>query len=113
MMLIPCGPKAVPTGGAGVARPACSSSFNTARIFFLLIEPGDSPRPSIYVPALVDLLDLEQVELHRSLATEHVDQHLELALLRVDLVHLAVEVGERSVDHAHRLADLELDADLR
>ena len=28
---------AVPTGGAGVARPACSSSFNTVLIFFLLI----------------------------------------------------------------------------
>src|SRR5438270_9730996 len=107
MMLIPWGPKAVPTGGAGVARPACSSSFNTVRIFFLLIEPWKFPRPSICV-WLVDFLDLKQVKLHRRLPAEHVDQHLELALLRVDLVDLAVEVGERSVDNAHRLADLEL-----
>src|SRR5439155_4002319 len=61
----------------------------------------------------VDLLDLKKVELHRRLSAEHVDQHLQLALLRVDLIDLAVEVGERSVDHAHRLADLELDANLR
>src|SRR6266849_4591037 len=62
---------------------------------------------------LVDLLDLQQVQLHRRLTAEHVDQHLELALLGVDLVDLAVEVGERTVDNAHRLADLELDTDLR
>src|SRR5665213_2200164 len=98
MMLIPWGPSAVPTGGAGVALPACSSSLSTARIFFLL--------------NLVDFLDLQQVELDGSFPAEHVDEHLELALLRVDLVHLAVKVGERSIDHAHRLADLELDPDL-
>src|SRR5438093_1933086 len=100
MMLMPCGPSAVPTGGAGVALPACSSSLSTARTFFLLIG------------ALVDLLDLEQIQLDGSLAPEHVDQHLELALLGVDLVDLAMEVGEWTVDHADRLADCELDADL-
>src|SRR5258706_1565299 len=104
MMLMPCGPSAVPTGGAGVARPAWSSSLSTVRIFFL-------PISSLYV--LVDLLDLQQVELHRRLAPEHVDEHLQLALLRVDLVDLAVEIGERSIDDAHGLADRELDADLR
>src|SRR5258708_4477550 len=62
---------------------------------------------------LVDLFDLQQVELDRSLASEHVDEHLELSLLGVDLVDLAVEVGERSVDDAHGLTDLELDPNLR
>src|SRR5947199_1758777 len=100
MMLMPCGPSAVPTGGAGVAFPACSSSLRTARTFFLPMR-------------LVDLLHLEQVQLDRRLAAEHVDQHFELALLGVDLVHLAVEVCERTVDDPHRLADLELDPDLR
>src|SRR5690349_16787105 len=100
MMLMPCGPSAVPTGGAGVALPACSSSLRTARTFFL---------PT----CLVHLLNLQQVELDRRLAAEHVDEHLELALLGVDLVDLAVEVGERPVDHPHGLADRELDADLR
>src|SRR5918993_1516649 len=35
MMLTPCGPRAVPTGGAGVAAPACSWTFTSAAIFFL------------------------------------------------------------------------------
>src|ERR1035437_878751 len=111
MMLMPWGPSAVPTGGAGVAFPACSSSFRTARIFFLLIGVGPS-LPYLCPCGSVNLLDLEQVELDRGLSPKHVDEHLELALFGVDLVHLAVEVRERSVDHAYRLADLELDPDL-
>src|SRR6266567_4630975 len=101
MMLTPCGPRAVPTGGAGVALPAWSSILSTARTFFFPI------------PASVDLLDLQEVELDRRLPAEHVDQHLQLALLGVDLIDLAVEVGERSIHDPHRLADLELDPDLR
>src|SRR4051812_9451475 len=36
MMLTPCGPRAVPTGGAGVAAPACSCTLTRAAIFFFL-----------------------------------------------------------------------------
>ena len=36
MMLTPCGPSAVPTGGAGVAAPACSCTLTTAATFFFL-----------------------------------------------------------------------------
>src|SRR3981081_3548114 len=104
MMLMPWGPSAVPTGGAGGALPASSSIFSTARIFFF-------PIPSLCV-SLVDLLDLEEVELDRSLPAEHVDEDLELAALGVDVVHLAVAVGERPVDDADGLADLEVDPDL-
>src|SRR3954469_22902995 len=35
MMLTPCGPSAVPTGGAGVAEPALSCTLTSAAIFFL------------------------------------------------------------------------------
>src|SRR5689334_24379775 len=35
MMLTPCGPSAVPTGGAGLAAPACSCTLTSAAIFFL------------------------------------------------------------------------------
>src|SRR3954467_7451617 len=35
MMLTPCGPSAVPTGGAGVAEPALSWTLTSAAIFFL------------------------------------------------------------------------------
>src|SRR5919112_1858042 len=34
MMLTPCGPRAVPTGGAGVAAPALSCTLTSAAIFF-------------------------------------------------------------------------------
>src|SRR5215471_2787308 len=36
MMLTPCGPRAVPTGGAGVACPAFSCTLTIAAIFFFL-----------------------------------------------------------------------------
>src|SRR5689334_4115649 len=35
MMFTPWGPSAVPTGGAGVAAPACSWTLTSAAIFFL------------------------------------------------------------------------------
>src|SRR5690348_9086336 len=35
MMLTPWGPRAVPTGGAGVAEPAWSCTLTSAAIFFL------------------------------------------------------------------------------
>ena len=38
MMLMPCGPSAVPTGGAGEAWPACSWILTIARTFFLPID---------------------------------------------------------------------------
>src|SRR5580700_2448075 len=104
MMLSPCGPSAVPTGGAGVALPACNCSLMTVLIFFLLMLSLNS--------CLTQPLDLEQVELDGGLATEHVHEHLEFALLDVDLGHLAMEVRERPVDDAHVLADLVLDIDL-
>src|SRR6266487_6947072 len=63
MMLTPCGPRAVPTGGAGVALPACSSIIRTVRTFFLDMSLLSGLR-------LVDLLDLEQVEIHRRLAPD-------------------------------------------
>ena len=36
MMLTPCGPSAVPTGGAGVALPAAIWSFTIACTFFAI-----------------------------------------------------------------------------
>jgi hypothetical protein len=36
MMLTPCGPRAVPTGGAGVALPAAIWSFTIAWTFFAM-----------------------------------------------------------------------------
>src|SRR4030042_5301575 len=89
MMLTPCCPKAEPTGGAGVAFPACNWSLRTARIFLANLQP----------------LHLEEVQLHRRLPSQEGDQHLDLALLQVDLVHTADEVDEGAVGDADALAD--------
>src|SRR5215475_3168460 len=46
IMLTPCGPRAVPTGGAGVAFPAGIWSFTIPVTFFAILTPVRSqPRP--------------------------------------------------------------------
>src|SRR5262244_3992836 len=80
MMLTPCGPSAVPTGGAGVAAPALSCTLTTAAIFFFL---GAAMLGSL-VPYVCtdwdgsDLGDLVKGQLDRGLAAEDRHQHLEL-----------------------------------
>src|ERR671936_712394 len=79
MMLTPCWPSAGPTGGAGFACPPGICSLISVRTFLAIS---------------VQLLDLVEGELHRDLALEDVDEHLELLLVRVHVDDLAVEVGE-------------------
>src|SRR5579859_2724977 len=98
MMLTPCGPSAVPTGGAGVAAPAGSCTLTTALIFFLL--GGIVP----YFP--LELGDLIKRKLDRRLAAEDRHEHLELLRDRVDLVHGRRERRERAIHNGNRLADL-------
>ena len=57
MMFTPCGPRAVPTGGAGVAAPAGHWSFTTAWIFLAisLLDIGGcygAPRPAAMTRAV-------------------------------------------------------------
>src|SRR5271157_3946156 len=98
MVWTPCGPRAVPTGGAGVAPPAGSWILTTARIFFLgamwvrLLVRGCV---SAWREAL-ELRHLAELELDRGLPAEDVDEDLELELVLVDLGHLAGEVGKRA-----------------
>src|SRR5580693_993071 len=107
MVWTPCGPSAVPTGGAGVADPASSWIFTTASTFFfggivcLLLR---------VLSGRLELRDLAEFELDRRLPAEDVDQHLELELVLVDLRDLAREVGERPFLDPDRLVDLVLEA---
>src|SRR3954451_2039791 len=103
-MLMPCGPSAVPTGGAGVAAPAGSWRVRTMRIF---LATGESSGP------FLELLDLEEVELDWGLAAEDAHQDLDLVALRVDLLDRADELGERTVGDSNALALGECDAVLR
>src|SRR5215218_3702962 len=102
-MLMPCGPSAVPTGGAGVALPAGSCSVRTIRIFLATC---------CSLPASLQLLDLEEVELDRGLPAEDAHEDLQLVALRIDLVHGADELRERAVGDAHALALRERDPEL-
>src|SRR5690242_20945580 len=71
MMLMPCGPSAVPTGGAGVACPAGIWILTTAAsLFFATVCAPLSSR--------LQLRDLAELELDRGLTPEDVHQHLEL-----------------------------------
>src|SRR5579863_844046 len=95
---IPCGPRAVPTGGAGVAPPASSWILTTATIFLaMVLSLGD-----------LELRDLGEVELHRGLSSEYVHEHLDLQLVLVDLGHVARERGEGTGLDLHRVVHFEL-----
>src|SRR6266496_3487838 len=107
MMFTPCWPRAVPTGGAGVAWPALIWSLTMAVTFLRgLRAPFDTPITSCgpsgprgppavarVLPAS-DLGDLVEAQLDRGLPVEDVHQDLELALVHVDLADGPVEVGE-------------------
>src|ERR1051325_10296358 len=52
MMLIPCGPRAVPTGGAGVAGPAGICNFTNPVAFFAITLLSTSSLPLLFCAAV-------------------------------------------------------------
>src|SRR4051812_18359632 len=107
MIATPWGPRAVPTGGAGVAAPAGIWILTMAATFFFAIAwclptsvDGRLCQPELQLGYLGEL------EFDGRLASEDVHEHLELELILVDLDDLAREVGERTLTHADGLADL-------
>src|SRR5689334_13685116 len=91
MILTPCGPRAVPTGGAGVALPAAICSLTIACTFLATLE----------------LLHLQEIQLDRRRAAENGHHDLERVALVVHFVHHAVEAGERPFVDPHLVALLE------
>src|SRR4029077_4937988 len=76
MMFTPCGPSAVPTGGAGFAAPAGHCSFTIALTFLaILVSP-----------------QLQIVHFDGRRAPEQADRHFDLALFGDDLFHGAAEI---------------------
>src|SRR3954468_630897 len=116
MMLTPCGPSAVPTGGAGVAAPAWSCTLTRAAIFFLGgMVLGSLRRGAGWFDcgAGSDLLDLVEAQLDRGLPAEDLDEGLDPLRLGVDLGDRRVQRGERSVHHHDRVGHGEVgDLDL-
>src|SRR5579863_3134489 len=85
IMLTPCGPSAVPTGGAGVALPAGICSFTEPVIFFAITKPFRYTKPTgdtIAGATLCGLFDLQEVQLHRRRAAKNRHQHAQRVALR-------------------------------
>src|SRR5215469_12868227 len=114
MMLTPCGPSAVPTGGAGVAAPAFSCTLTIAAIFFFLgAISGSLPhclvRSGLFPTwTALDLADLLERKLHRRLPAADRHEYLELLGIGVYLVHRGRQGREWPVHYRNRLADLEV-----
>src|SRR5215472_19257302 len=101
MMFSPCGPRAVPTGGAGVAFAAGNCSFTTAFTFFAI---EDYPCAN---PVLCDFLYLGEVEFHGRRAPENRHGNLQRATVGIHFLDHAGEIRERSFSDAHFFAALE------
>src|SRR5215204_1683273 len=106
MMFTAWGPRAVPTGGAGVAWPAVSSILREATARRRRPAWGGMGR---FSSGWLELLDLVERQLDRGLAAEDRDQDLELLLVGVDLGDRAGQLGEGALGDGDGLADLPLD----
>src|SRR5579883_2218162 len=120
MMLTPCGPSAVPTGGAGVALPAGNCSLMVVCSFFggIFLLPqnfswrGPGPANPGF-PRSAELFHACEIEFHRRGTSENRDGNLEPAVVVVNFLDRAVEIGERSIDDANLLIALEYHLGLR
>src|SRR4051812_14951669 len=111
MMLMPCWPRAGPTGGAGDAWPPVACSLIWVRTFFAMSSFGWYGLGRWWgrgAGSESDLLDLVEADLDRGLAAEDRDEDLQLRGVLVDLGDLAREVRQRPRDDLDRLADREL-----
>src|SRR5947209_8675281 len=111
MMFTPCGPSAVPTGGAGVALPAAIWSFTIAwtflamaSIYFSTSRGASPPRGTdadasrlcrSAWPQALDFLDLQKIQFHWRRPSEDRHHDLERVLVQDHFVHDTVEAGER------------------
>src|SRR5215210_5127858 len=117
MMLMPCWPRAGPTGGAGEAWPPGAWSLMVVRIFFAMrmfrVSRARRTARSSRSPSAtlrLDLLHLIVADLDRRLAAEDGHEDLEPGRVLVDLGDLAGEVRKRAGDDLDGLADRELRA---
>src|ERR1700704_5300612 len=100
MVCTPWGPRAVPTGGAGVALPAGSWILTMATTRRLAMG-GRTP-----CKAGLQLGDLGELEFDGRFPPEDVTQDLELELVLVDLGDGTGEIGEGPFLDPNRLSDL-------
>src|ERR1700739_957241 len=98
MMFTPCGPSAVPTGGAGVALPAGSCNLMVVCTFFGGMFPlpqnfhGGVNTPLQKPLGSAQLFHAGKIEFNRRGAPENRDRNLEPAVVVVDFLDRAVEI---------------------
>src|ERR1700744_3543120 len=88
MMFKPCGPRAVPTGGAGVALPAGSCNLIVVCLFFAMSLPQK-------FVLLAKLFYARKIQFHRRRTAENRYRNFQAAVIAVDFFHGAVEISER------------------
>src|SRR6266849_10275746 len=104
IILTPCGPRAVPIGGAGLAFPAGICSLTTVLTRFAI--QFYTPRNSL------DFLDLQEIQYHRRFSTEKGNKYSDLVPIHIDVADRADELRERPIDDTHTLAFREADFSL-
>src|SRR5690606_29567626 len=115
MLLTPCWPCAGPTGGAGLAAPAGTWSLMKPTTFFAICAfhrgraRRSPPRGWTAAAARSVSLELRVVQFDRGRPAEEADLDLHLALVVVDLLDRAAEIGERPFRDLHDLPDPERD----
>src|ERR1700687_2108156 len=105
MMFKPCGPSALPTGGAAVALPAGNCNLIVVCTFLAMSLPQINL--SFSAARLAQFLDAGKIQFHRRRTPENRHGNLQPAMVAVDFFHRAVEIRKRSVHDAHLLIALE------
>src|SRR3982074_2024545 len=85
IMFKPCGPRAVPTGGAGVALPAGNCNLIVVCIFLAMSLP-----PIIFyfeTRALAKLLDTRKIQFHRRRTPKNRHRNFQTAVVSIDFFH--------------------------
>src|SRR5208283_292257 len=92
IILIPCGPSAGPTGGAGFAFPAGITSLTCAITSFL----------AIYI--LLCFFHLREGQFNRCLPPEYAYQNTHPSMVHINFIHIADKIAERAVDDSYVFA---------
>src|SRR5580692_9345826 len=107
MMFKPCGPSAVPTGGAGVALPAGNCNLIVVCTFLAMSLPQSRFTCLLPRRCSTELFDAGEIQFHRRRTAKNRDRNFQPAVIVVDLFHGAVEIRERAVHDAYLLVALE------
>src|SRR5580704_10757450 len=107
IMFKPCGPSAVPTGGAGVALPAGNCNLMVVCTFFggicYYLKSFSRSDPSLRsgLGKLSKLLDTRKIQFNWSGASENRYRNFETAVIVVDFFDGAIEIREGAIDDAN------------